>query len=1135
MKHSRRFRSLKIGRFALTLALPLCGALLAARPAAAVEAKAEEEVKVVKGSKSLTPAMKKVEAAAPALKAESVVRSVDLAKASTLREEAFKGLIELIKETEVSDPDRPELLFRLAEQYYDLSKAEGFRAREMDDIVADCDAKRVTGPKCSGVHEKRDGFEKNATKYRTEAFKAYVEIVKSKPDWKDIDKVLFSIGYTLHELGKEEQARDFYKKLIKEHPDSPYVPDALLSFAEYYFYEGDMDTSLRAYIKVSAYKDSRVYGFSLYKQAWCYYNLGDFEESIKKFIEVISYSAAEAAKGAKDKISLAKEAKRDMVLAYSHVGTPGKALAFFKKYGGDADGNWMLARLADIYYDQGKFKEAIATYRQVIALDPDSDGNHNLQFKILQCAMAIGDKKEIVKEMHRLSELLAVMETKSKDKAKVDEARRTTADVLREIATTWHREAQVTKNKDTYALAMYVYKDYIDHFPKEKDIYIMTYYYADLLYKLEKWEECAEYFLKVLSIDSKGKYTEEAAKAAVLSYRNLKKIDEAKHVTTAIVVEDDKDKGKKKKTRADYPPKPLSELDKKVLAAYEIYMKYLPKGEKIVEVWYDYARTYYDYNEFDKAQPYFEKIVNERSDHYLAPYAGNLLLDILNLKEDYKSMKMYVDRFVKDPKMTEKDPEFAKIIQEIYEWNKFQYCGEFVKKEDWGPAGLCFHNFTEEFPSSTRMYEGIYNAAVGYEKAKKVGLAIKMREKLAETFPDKEYGEASLFVVAQLYMDLAVYSKVAEKFVDFATKHPHHKDACGALSNAALFMEGLGEYDKAIDLNKKYIAACPKDKKEAALRFFRNAKILEKKGDMKAALKVYDEYIKKFGKTWSLDDYFDARLHMVKDKIGTKMDAKDYKLYEGIKDEFDKLPKDFVEKAVAAGSLGPTGRDAVGEAAFLISEPIFTEFLSVKLPADVDPDPEKLKKGLAKWLEEKSALLEKTRAVYGNVILYQSLDWALAALCRIGQIYNNFKTQLFEAPTPELVTYELDMSKFKGIPKGMLVKALKEAGLKDKIVKIDAKGVAHMEHKMNDDDKDAYKAGLEEIAFPLEAKAIDGFNVCLATAKEKEWFNDWSKLCEEMLNKIEPAKYPLTAEIFPPAKRHAVEVVLARPVTTVAE
>ena len=44
------------------------------------------------------------------------------------------------------------------------------------------------------------------------------------------------------------------------------------------------------------------------------------------------------------------------------------------------------------------------------------------------------------------------------------------------------------------------------------------YYYAELLWKMENWAECGPAFDKVVELDSKGEFTEDAAYASVLCY-----------------------------------------------------------------------------------------------------------------------------------------------------------------------------------------------------------------------------------------------------------------------------------------------------------------------------------------------------------------------------------------------------------------------------------------------------------------------------------------------------------------------------------------------------------------------------------------------------------------------------------------
>ena len=48
----------------------------------------------------------------------------------------------------------------------------------------------------------------------------------------------------------------------------------------------------------------------------------------------------------------------------------------------------------------------------------------------------------------------------------MEECRNSFHDISKELALVWHKEAQKTKNPDTYQLTKFVYKVYLDHFPK---------------------------------------------------------------------------------------------------------------------------------------------------------------------------------------------------------------------------------------------------------------------------------------------------------------------------------------------------------------------------------------------------------------------------------------------------------------------------------------------------------------------------------------------------------------------------------------------------------------------------------------------------------------------------------------------
>jgi len=165
----------------------------------------------------------------------------------------------------------------------------------------------------------------------------------------------------------------------------------------------------------------------------------------------------------------------------------------------------MLELLANLYNDQGKFQPAILTFRKLIALNPKSKDLCSWQYNIVKATLALKDKREQVKEAQRLA---TVFQESKKDGGMKKTRSPSAAATRRACCASWPRRGtarrQQTQNMDTYALAQYLYKEYLENFPMEKDAYVMTYYYAELLYKLERWAEAAEIYTKVVKLSPRG-------------------------------------------------------------------------------------------------------------------------------------------------------------------------------------------------------------------------------------------------------------------------------------------------------------------------------------------------------------------------------------------------------------------------------------------------------------------------------------------------------------------------------------------------------------------------------------------------------------------------------------------------------
>src|SRR5262249_30269333 len=142
-------------------------------------------------------------------------------------------------------------------------------------------------------------------------------------------------------------------------------------------------------------------------------------------------------------------------------------------------------------------------------------------------------------------------------------------------------------------------------FPKEKDIYQMTYYYGELLFKLgsngdnNRYCEAGPIYTKVVEMnpDPKAKYLQDAAYAAVISWKNCLSVEDSAADTQALQVQKRKElkagsKGAKEKEKEgeaekeSLTEKPISANSQKMIDAFDTYIKYVPNSKELPAIKY---------------------------------------------------------------------------------------------------------------------------------------------------------------------------------------------------------------------------------------------------------------------------------------------------------------------------------------------------------------------------------------------------------------------------------------------------------------------------------------------------------------------------------------------------------------------
>ena len=995
----------------------------------------------------------------PNLGGERFVRRNTEVMAEAKWQEAFKLLKKLIESTSDEDPSKPDLFYRLSEMYWERASAVGLNAFAREEECLE--KSRGNAGAEDACTKAREAAVASTQQYRDQAIKIYKHIVQKYPRYPRLDGVLFALGYNFQQKGEPDSAKRIYIELIKRYPNSEHIADTLLNVGEIYFDAGQVDDASVAYGKVvSTYPESSVYGYALYKLAWCAFNQNRHTDALKYFLKVVEHTNDMRRSGqAGNRLTLKKEALRDLVRTYVNIdgANPVKAVDFFRRVAPD-DYLDLAERLAELYSDTGQFQKSNSLYRELIRLQPNTYKAVSYQIKIAYNTGNIGQQIESVRELKRLVTLWStVKDAKDADPARVAKDKASIEEQLRRVAVTYHTTAIKTKNPNDYALAYELYSDYVKVFPEGPEAYTMTFYFAELLYDSKKWQEAARNYERALELNPTGEFTKDAAHGTVLAYKKLL-LDDTKGGAPS-----QKGGGGANAESVDIPePQPISEDYERFIKACDLYKKYVDKSEYLVDIEYDAARIYYDLNHFDKAAPRFKDIAENHQKHRLAIYAANLLLDIYNLQKNFDELEKQADTFLRIyPR--DRDPEFNDTLVTIKQQSTFKRCSSSEASKEYRKSARCYLNYAKKFPQSKFVDKALYNASLNLEREKLIEQSIQTKLELINNYKSSELVPKALYQIAGNLHALAIYSEASKAYEYYAEQFPDRDEAKDALRFAAIFRQGLGQMDEAIADARAYVKIIGTDKAKAAEVQFTLGMMFEKQGKWDEVIRHYQRFLKDYAGAATPDLIIEAHTRIGNAYMAEKKpdERKAQKAYEAAYSTFSDLSDEQKQGLT-------TGRSAVAEARFKQGEAIFREFEAAKLRILPYKNVTKYVTEMSEKIKARTEVIIRASKIYNEVIQFQSPNWAIAALARIGQMYQAMANDVYEAPAPG---------------------------------------------SFDEEQKEVFKGAMAERATVPEGKAVEAYVICMKKAQELRWFNEWSDLAERQLARLNPQEYRYNAEI----------------------
>src|SRR5262249_32311196 len=137
-----------------------------------------------------------------------------------LTDQQITQMQRILRVTGDDDPEKAGFYFRLGELYGDKQRYTFFQARALDQKIFDAPPNAK-----SRLQNQQREFDSEQETWLKKAIEAYLSAAKYKK-YARMDEVLFKVAFMLQQAKREDQAREFFHKLIKDFPNSKYVPNA---------------------------------------------------------------------------------------------------------------------------------------------------------------------------------------------------------------------------------------------------------------------------------------------------------------------------------------------------------------------------------------------------------------------------------------------------------------------------------------------------------------------------------------------------------------------------------------------------------------------------------------------------------------------------------------------------------------------------------------------------------------------------------------------------------------------------------------------------------------------------------------------------------------------------------------------
>ncbi len=227
-----------------------------------------------------------------------------------LRRDAIARMEEFVYRHRDHDVYTPDTLFRLAELYYEDTKASYGRGQDQynRDLELYNRGKILDPPRDPDQDFSRSiaiykylHWLPEGTKMDSLAGKLEGQTLEKRwPNYKYGDAAMYLQGFCESEQGETEKSIATFSQIEAHYPKSTYVPEAWLRVGEMWFEENEFENAADAYKHAADAalrgNDDANYMLALYKLGWSHFQLYKYPDAVRYFQKLIEYEVLNQAK-----------------------------------------------------------------------------------------------------------------------------------------------------------------------------------------------------------------------------------------------------------------------------------------------------------------------------------------------------------------------------------------------------------------------------------------------------------------------------------------------------------------------------------------------------------------------------------------------------------------------------------------------------------------------------------------------------------------------------------------------------------------------------------------------------------------------------------------------------------------------